>query len=313
MHISIIVITKNRADTLRLCLTRLTRQIQTRDEIIVVDNNSTDHTREIVEGFSAFPVRYVKEKRPGASQARNAGFRRATKEGVAFLDDDSLVLPDWLHEVRRTLTQNARRFPDAVYQGKIIQRYRHRGVYEMVRKARFAEDLARNGMGERVSDYTPLRIVLVGNIFSYRKTLQKISGPFDAVLFPFLGEDPDLACRLIEQNIPLLYHRPAQVIHAKENITLWPAVRTAYRYGRAKALLEQLYFSRPEFLLRWAAIPVRPEILPPSHPLLRALRQTVRIQIIGWFFERLSWGGFSAGYWWYRFLLLFKLLDLPEN
>lgn len=66
-------------------------------ELIVVDNNSTDDTRMVVDYFFRYPtVRYVFESKQGVSAARNRGVHESKGEIVAFLDDDVVVDKNWL-------------------------------------------------------------------------------------------------------------------------------------------------------------------------------------------------------------------------
>lgn len=67
--------------------------------VLVVDNNSDDRTREVVEEVSrSYPghFHYLFEARPGKSHALNAGVRESTAEILAFTDDDVIVDPNWL-------------------------------------------------------------------------------------------------------------------------------------------------------------------------------------------------------------------------
>ncbi len=73
-------------------------------EVIVVDDGSTDRTREEVERFGA-PVRLLRQQRGGAAQARNAGVAAAQGEWLAFLDADDTWLPD---KLERQLADAAR-------------------------------------------------------------------------------------------------------------------------------------------------------------------------------------------------------------
>jgi glucosyl-dolichyl phosphate glucuronosyltransferase len=71
-------------------------------ECIVVDNNSTDETREIVADVChRYPNRfsYVFEKSQGLSHARNRGIRESRGDVIAFMDDDVIVEPDWLQNL----------------------------------------------------------------------------------------------------------------------------------------------------------------------------------------------------------------------
>jgi len=68
-------------------------------ELIIVDNNSHDNTREIIHDFAKFSglkVKYVFESRQGLSSAKNAGVAASQSELVAFTDDDILVDRNWL-------------------------------------------------------------------------------------------------------------------------------------------------------------------------------------------------------------------------
>src|SRR5579862_4590594 len=67
-------------------------------EVLVVDNNSVDQTREVMENFRARyagRLRYLFEPRPGKSHALNAGIRASQSDVLAFLDDDVTVEPTW--------------------------------------------------------------------------------------------------------------------------------------------------------------------------------------------------------------------------
>lgn len=72
--------------------------------ILVVDNNSTDKTRDVAESYiGTLPLRYVFEPAQGLSNARNRGLREATTEWAAFLDDDAKAHADWVATVLDTI------------------------------------------------------------------------------------------------------------------------------------------------------------------------------------------------------------------
>jgi glycosyltransferase involved in cell wall biosynthesis len=117
MDISVVLSTYNRSDILLSALECLARQQAPgiKFEVIVVDNNSSDSTREITESFAARDIRfrYLFESRQGLSYARNAGIRVARADAIAFTDDDVHVAPDWIAQIRRALVQ----YPEADYLG----------------------------------------------------------------------------------------------------------------------------------------------------------------------------------------------------
>ena len=103
IKVSVVIPTYNRADFLRQTLAGLVSQQFPRDhfEVLVIDNNSSDQTREVVAEFAeARPApRYLKESQQGLDYARNRGVAEARGEIVAFGDDDILVPPDWLAQL----------------------------------------------------------------------------------------------------------------------------------------------------------------------------------------------------------------------
>jgi glucosyl-dolichyl phosphate glucuronosyltransferase len=97
---SVVIATYNRASDLRDTLSSLAGLRPHGDwEVIVVDNNSSDDTRAVVEAaipsFPA-PLRYLFEREQGRSPALNAGIRLAQGTIIATTDDDVRVEPDWL-------------------------------------------------------------------------------------------------------------------------------------------------------------------------------------------------------------------------
>jgi glycosyltransferase involved in cell wall biosynthesis len=106
--ISVVVCTYNRARSLARTLEHLRQTSVPRElswELIIVDNNSSDDTREVIEGFARscdFQVRYLFEPKQGLSHARNTGIPQARGEIIAFTDDDACVSAEWLQELATT-------------------------------------------------------------------------------------------------------------------------------------------------------------------------------------------------------------------
>lgn len=100
LTVSVVIATRNRADWLRDTLESVAKQSRAPDEVVVVDNASTDHTKDVVLSFAdRLNVRYVHEPRRGIPYARNAAVRSATGDIVAFIDDDCVANEDWLRYI----------------------------------------------------------------------------------------------------------------------------------------------------------------------------------------------------------------------
>jgi predicted nucleotidyltransferase len=105
--VTVVVITRNRAEQLRRCLAALAGQIRPPDELLIVDNGSTDHTREVVASYPGVPrPRYLHEAAVGYGRARNAGVAAATGDVVAFIDDDAVATPGWLATLVRPFARD---------------------------------------------------------------------------------------------------------------------------------------------------------------------------------------------------------------
>jgi glycosyltransferase involved in cell wall biosynthesis len=105
MRISVVLCTFNRCTILPKVLDSLAAQLFSEAvswEVIVVDNNSNDQTRAIVEVYcEKYPARYryVFEQQQGLSRARNTGIRVAQGEIIAFIDDDVIAERTWLQSL----------------------------------------------------------------------------------------------------------------------------------------------------------------------------------------------------------------------
>lgn len=96
MRISVIIPTYNRRDFLEACLDSVFAQRRPPDEVIVVDDGSTDGTRDLVAAMPA--VRLIEQQNAGPGAARNRGAAEASGDYLAFLDSDDLWFP-WSLEV----------------------------------------------------------------------------------------------------------------------------------------------------------------------------------------------------------------------
>lgn len=102
--LSIIIPTRNRWAFLRDALDSLKSEVaeDIPVEIIVIDNGSTDSTRDVVAAFAAIaacPVVYLYEGLPGLHVGRHLGAERSRAPLLAYLDDDVIVQPGWLRAV----------------------------------------------------------------------------------------------------------------------------------------------------------------------------------------------------------------------
>lgn len=109
MDITVVLCTYNRCRSLAKALNSVavsTLPQSVEWEVLLVDNNSNDQTREVAAEFcKQYPgrFRYVFERQPGLSYARNAGIREAKGHIIAFMDDDVIVEPTWLQNLTASM------------------------------------------------------------------------------------------------------------------------------------------------------------------------------------------------------------------
>lgn len=123
--VSIVICTYNRCEMLTRAIESALRQETNgvRYEVIVVDNNSTDETRSVIESHisrGATNLRYVFEPQQGLSHARNTAICKSSAPIIAFTDDDVRVQADWVDKISRVFEQH----PEADFiGGKVLPLY----------------------------------------------------------------------------------------------------------------------------------------------------------------------------------------------
>src|ERR1022692_4321736 len=109
MRLSFVVPAYNEEAYLPACLESIlaqTRELCDAVEIIVVNNASTDRTREVALGYPS--VRVVDEMRKGLTFARQAGFAASSGELIANVDSDSRLTPGWVEKVLKNFAGDAK-------------------------------------------------------------------------------------------------------------------------------------------------------------------------------------------------------------
>jgi glycosyltransferase involved in cell wall biosynthesis len=197
-------------------------------EIVVVDNASGDDTPDVVSAFArlaSVPVRYLVEKRPGLSWARNAGVRASHGDILAFTDDDCLVAPHWLERIDAEFHADAEL---AVVGGRVeLHDARDRPVGVRVHPHRV--------MVQSLQDIVTF---MIGCNMSCRRRVFTAVGDFDVRLgsgtrIPS-AEDWDFLYRAQAMSVKILYVPEVVVFHAHGRRTdaEIDALRRGYAIGR---------------------------------------------------------------------------------
>ena len=193
--VSVVITTYNRAHVLPKALDALlSQEIDVPYEVIVVDNNSTDRTREVIGSrLGRSPhLRYVFEKRQGIPYARNTGIEAASAPLLAFTDDDVEVKPDWVAVIKRVFDEN----PDVdMIGGRVRPKWPAGDLPRWITR----RQLGPFALGERGE--ARIRVsadnaapCLVGANFAFRRRVVDRVGPFDTRYIR--SQDRELQLRL---------------------------------------------------------------------------------------------------------------------
>ena len=103
LKISMVIPAFNESETIEACLKAIFEQQYPFDEVIIVDNNSTDNTVELAKQFD---VTIITEDQQGVVFARDAGFDAATGDVIGRIDADTLLEPNWTFELLRVFADD---------------------------------------------------------------------------------------------------------------------------------------------------------------------------------------------------------------
>lgn len=239
--ISVLIITRNREKMLVNCLNSLVLQTRIPNEVILVDNASTDNTKKVILSFKKkLPIRYVDEKQIGMPYAQNTAIKKASGTLLLILDDDCEADKYWVENIIKA----HRKYPIAwVIQGR---------TYSMPKKKLYSL-LAEFNRFISVQNHTKIKSPLKvqsffsknfreemkfstcdGNNFSIKTLyLKKYKLSLDERFYR--GLDTDLGKQIISKNGSIIFCPQVQVAHwERDNLAeflkqRWHIGRTAAR------------------------------------------------------------------------------------
>jgi O-antigen biosynthesis protein len=224
---SVVVCSYNGAATIGDCCKALCALDYPDYEVVVVDDGSSDGTREIAARYG---LRVIRTENGGLSSARNLGWRAATGEIVAYTDDDAMPDRDWLSYL-------ARAFLDGGHAGVGGPNVAPPGSDRVARCVSKAPgNPAHVLLSDREAEHIP-----GCNAAFRREVLEAVDG-FDP-RFRVAGDDVDICWRIRERGWTLGFSPAAMVLHRPRGsiAAYW---RQQRGYGRAEAQLERKWPDR---------------------------------------------------------------------
>jgi glycosyltransferase involved in cell wall biosynthesis len=246
MFVSVLICTRNRADSLRQTLQSLLcpKNLDSPDWEVLVVETSTDHTPEVCREFQEkFPRQFgfLTEKKLGKSNALNTAIAAAKGDILAFTDDDVLCAPDYIREIRRFFTSHS---ADAA-QGRVLLDCAD-GWPKWLDKEYLALMADFRDYGETACD---LAGTLCGTNMIVRAEVFRKVGSFAPELGPAgvgMWEDTEISLRMREAGCRMLY--APQVL-----------VRHQWQSGRlTKSFLRKRFFQQGRAEAYYAPLPTSP-------------------------------------------------------
>jgi glucosyl-dolichyl phosphate glucuronosyltransferase len=240
MKVSVILCTYNRCQSLQAAMESVAIS-QMPDsvswEVLVVDNNSKDQTRDVVENFiEKYPgrFRYLFEAQQGKSYALNLGIREASGEILAFMDDDVTVDANWL----RTLTAVFNQEQWAGAGGRILPERSFTPPVWLSLQNKYA--LAPLALFDIGSEPGQMFEAPFGTNMAFRKKVFEKIGGFRTDLGPCPGsetrsEDTEFGYRALQAGQQLWYEPCAVVYHSLPVQRLQKEYFLAWWYDKARA------------------------------------------------------------------------------
>lgn len=240
-RVSVVVCSYNGSRTIRDCLEGLAELDYPNYEVIIVNDGSTDKTKEIAKEFEkAHGFRLVTTPNRGLSNARNTGIEMATGEIIAYTDDDARPDPHWLQYLAMEFMQTKH----AAIGGPNIPPAGDGMIAECVSNAPGGP--AHVLLSDRTAEHIP------GCNMAFRKSALEVVKGFDP-RYRAAGDDVDLCWRILDMGWTIGFSPAAMVWHHRRNSVkmYW---KQQYGYGKAEALLEEKWpekFNGPGHLT-WA-------------------------------------------------------------
>lgn len=217
---SVIVPTFNRKQTLKFCIESLLRNNFDNCEVIVVNDASTDGTKEYLNDLKNEKIKVAhNERNLGPGQARNIGIKMAQYDILAFIDDDCMASSDLL--------------------SSLMQEFENEKIGFVIGSTYYVAKDYKGYFPERIVQNPDASWPMTCNI-AYRKSVLDKIGKFNTQFDSYANEDTELALRAVASGFyftrakkAVVYHQKSKwtiefLIKSAKNLSVWPILKKKY-------------------------------------------------------------------------------------
>ena len=230
--VSIIIPTYNRAYIIGIAIQSILDQSYDNWELIIIDDGSSDNTKDFVGSFNDARITYAHQTNKGAGAARNCGLTLARGELIGYLDSDNELRPEYI----ATMVRWFRKYPLAVF--GLPRSYRTKELYENGKLVQTIDDSSDLPPTPTVKDIFMWKFHVDTNGFMHHRKTYEAGIQWDETLAAL--EDWDIAMTLGQ-------HYPKGFLYVPEVLVNYhqryggDGIVSRHSYGDWAPIFEQIY------------------------------------------------------------------------
>ncbi len=222
LNVSLYIPVYNGETTIKSVLESVFKLNPSPQEIIVVNDGSSDRTSDILDNYKEKIIIINNLVNRGLAYSRNIGLKNARYDEIASLDSDVEVDTEWL----KNLYDTKMKFNSSICGGKLIEKYKDKNIYNFWRHVHATQ----NNFGTK--DIHNLKRPVSGSNSLLSKNAWQSVGGYDEQ-YTTNGEDSTFCQKLIQKNFKISFCSKARAYHLRNDnlMSLVNSVRRAYIYG----------------------------------------------------------------------------------
>jgi glycosyltransferase involved in cell wall biosynthesis len=232
MKVSVCITTKNEEDSINRLIGSLLKQTRLPDEIVIVDNNSTDQTQELIKKYPQ--VKLLTTTKKGIAVGRNLAIQNASNEIIAMIDAGCTAKKDWLEQITKPFIDIGIATSPRATRNDTKSDLLVAGFYEMPYTTPLQQVMSvYHGIPpERFDEH---KFLPSARSVAFTKTVWKKAGKFNEQLEK-AGEDTQFFYNCVKIGVKIIRVKSARVVWEESaKLTLMDSLKKFYSYAKGDA------------------------------------------------------------------------------